>query len=173
MISKSRLILLTATCAVLVLVVLATGCGDSDESSADEIDTTPIESVPTSSLTKARYVQRANAVCIAAVEKVKPEIGNYLRSHDLGIRRDEALPYAEELFSKFTAPQYESVIDGIRSLGAPKGDEQQIVKILNAMQRGAAEAEKDPAVLYFANETPMDRAADLARAYGLSDCPAG
>jgi hypothetical protein len=59
-------------------------------------------------------------------------------------------------------------IDGLRALGAPAGDEQQVDAILNEAQSALDKTKQDPSVL--ANTDPFKKANQDAKAYGLTAC---
>jgi hypothetical protein len=171
----------------VALLVLGCGGGGSDSSteassnsqgggSGENSGTTtailskPITSVPTSALTKAQFLKRADAACLKTRHTGSVELTAYLRRNKVGLEREEILPHVEEIYNTITLPAYEGQIDGIRSLGAPKGDEARIVAILDAMQKGAKEAGEDPAAFFFNTGGPLAHAYELARGYGLLRC---
>jgi hypothetical protein len=147
--------------AALAVLLLAAGCGggDSSSTSADEI------TVKTSSLSKAEFIKRADAVCEAARKEFDREYNVFLR-RKFGKNTDERVLQAE-LADTVIIPSFAKEVDGISALGAPNGDEQEIASFLKALQKRLNELHEDSSEL--SNEM-FNKPAKLAIAYGLNGC---
>ncbi len=67
-------------------------------------------------------------------------------------------------------PTIQGEIDGIKALGAPEGDEEQVTAITDAAQTALDQASDDPSLLTSGDADPFKEANDLANAYGLTEC---
>lgn len=149
----------TAFIFFVALGSIFAGCG-GDESSSDQ-------TVHASSLTKARYLKKANELCIkmnserfAAVEDAAREkeaqqspIGNA----DL-----------ERLTTEVMLPRISSLSQELAELGAPKGDEQTIEGILKKLDASVAAGEAEPKRFVDGGLfSPVD---DAFANYGLIGC---
>jgi hypothetical protein len=153
---------------VIAIALLHSGCGGGRQ--AGEITVKPIPTVHSSSLTKAEFLKRADAICFEARRRAQMEFMRYLRRTGLAISRGAITKHAAEIYSAFNAPYYERQIEGIRALGAPKGDARRVTAILNAIKQGIAAGKSDPAGYLTGGQDPFGRAYGLATAYGLTRC---
>jgi hypothetical protein len=135
----------------LAIAALVAGCGGGNDSSSST-------TVATSSLSKAQFVKKANAIC----EQGRTKFVNYLS-------KEVALP---EAIVDVVAPTLEEVTSEIRELGAPKGGESQVEAFLASMQRGTEEmvAKRETAKVLSDIEPPFEESAKLAAKYGLDHC---
>lgn len=163
---SSMTYLISAVAAIAAL--LLGGCGGSEGS---EI------SVETGSLTKAQFIEKAEAICDEGDERFQDELSDFLRRNsDLGSSRSEREATAEELVDTIYLPIQEEQIDRITALGAPSGDQEEIAAILEAFREGLEEAESHPLRFVRAASVtylPFDRATKLAEAYGFTVCGRG
>lgn len=152
----------------MVIAALVAGCGgggDNSESAGSSAGSAT--TVSTSSLTKAQFVQKANAVC----ERGRQKFLNY--------RYPSNPPTSERPFSEAVkvsiAPDLQEVVDGIRDLGAPQGDEPEIEAYLSAMQQGIDTIMEDHASLKTLPEVEASflASAKLAHEYGAHLCGFG
>lgn len=158
--------------AAAVALLLA-GCGGSGTGTTGGATTSATHhvTVHTAALTKAQFVDRADAICAAGRRLAKAEFTAYLKSHrelyEASIT--ELVEHAPELVDVVLVPAYQREIDRIEALGAPKGEERAVRSILVAMQRSLDEGSKQPRRFLGVNR-PFIGAAGLARAYGLVSC---
>jgi hypothetical protein len=140
-----------ALTAVLALGAIAAGCGSSSDDSS------------TSSLTKAEFIAKADAICQQGNQEVeaaaKQQFGNQQPSAD----------QVKQFVTETAIPNTQSQIDKIKALGAPSGDEDQIGHLLDTVQ---ADIDKAKASGDIENSTFADGNA-LAKQYGLKVCGQG
>ena len=148
MTARSKMLLFTA----LGIAALAVGCGGGDD--GDGSSTT----VTTSSLSKPQFVKQADAIC----EQGRARF----------IKSISAEPPYTETIKVVIVPIYEEIIARISGLGAPKGDAAAVEAYLSEMQKGADTLEAESASFKSLPEleTPLEKSAKLARAYGIRLC---
>ena len=152
-----RALVITAVAAV---AMLAPACGEKDE---ETTATSP------SRLTKAVFVREANRICKREFDKVERAAKQFFADAPAG---KEAPPSElEEFGSKTVYPALQSVIDRIRALGAPSGEEAQVNEYLDAFQSGLDELKQDPQQIAQGGAAPAFEKSDkLAGELGLDDC---
>jgi ABC-type lipoprotein release transport system permease subunit len=132
----------------LALVGIAAGCGSGGDSST------------TSSLTKAEWIAKADAICQQGNQEIEQAA-----KQQFGNQRPTAAEVQQ--FATGTAlPNTQSQVDKIKALGAPSGDEDQVNHILDTVQ---ADIDKAKAAGDIENSTFADGNA-LAKQYGLKVC---
>lgn len=151
----------TALVAVLAFGVLVAGCGSSSSS------TTTTET--TAAITKAEFVAKGNAICVIADKAQEAEINAYAKK--LGLKEDQEPTKAQqaELVEAILAPNIQTQIDGVKALGAPSGEEQQVNSALEASQQALNKVKTNPE-LAFAKESPFHAAGQQLHALGLTKC---
>ena len=180
------LILLMAL-AIAALAVAGCGGGDSDDSAtADGAaangaaeagggsggggDGEASEPVATSSLSKAQYVKRANAICTRHRERRVKALDEYREENP---EDSEEENFAGSLQSVYV-PMMKEEIAELRELGAPKGDEQRIEKTWKSFEKWVEEAEDlegaEPTKQF---NKEVIRAGNLAGNYGMIECTYG
>lgn len=144
----------------LVVAIAASGCGSG---SSDSID------IQTGSLSKAEFIEKANAVCTTNQEKAGRELLNYMSKNN--IRLSGSLPDAAAIgiFGAVVEPTYRREITQISELGAPEEDADKVIEMLEAIEAGLEKGRRDPAGAISRNEL-VPTAGQLARAYGLTKC---
>jgi hypothetical protein len=139
-----------ALSAVLALGAIAAGCGSSDDNGDSS----------TSSLTKAAWIAKADAIC----QQGNQDIENAAKQQ-FGNQKPTAAEVQQ--FARETAlPETQKQVDQIKALGAPSGDEDQVNHILDTVQ---ADIDKAKAAGDIENSTFADGDA-LAKQYGLKVC---
>jgi hypothetical protein len=154
---------LTVLLAALAIAAIGAGCGDEDSGDSAEAN---------GSLSKAEFVKQASSVCRQERKALAKDMSAYLER-----QRSKKLPEPVLIANMFKAvfvPVVEAEMAGIRKLGAPAGDEQQIEAILVAEQGAIDKLERLKRAKsigafndYFA---PADK---KLRAYGLPVCAKG
>jgi len=166
-------LLLTLSAALLALL-LAVGCGDSDDSATGSSGGGEEITVESGSLSKAAFIKQVEPICRKARERFEAELGKTFQEGTENPRKPTEISALEEYYETAFPKTYESLIDEISALGAPKGDEQEIAAYLNAVQKGIAEAGEDFEAFnqsFLENQGAFDGSVKLARAYGLRGCP--
>jgi hypothetical protein len=147
-----------ALAVALSALLLASGCGSSDEDGV---------SVQTGSLSKAEFTKRADAICEAARNQFVTEYSDFGRRNQLTAASLKAK--LGELVDKIVLPNYEKRIDEISALGAPSADQEGVADFLNALQLRLEEMHAQPAKLS-EKAFPFAKAAKLAKEAGLRGC---
>jgi hypothetical protein len=148
--------------AVAVTLLAAGGCGGGSSSDSGEI------SVQTGSLTKAKFVSKANEICEERKQQFERKLEALEANLPAQVSKSQQAQ-AAKLIASLINPTYKKLIDQISSLGAPSGDEEQVGSFLSAVQQSLDELRQQPTKA-FEGLTPFERASKLARAYGLSTC---
>ncbi|HEY7950241.1 MAG TPA: hypothetical protein VID51_05340 [Solirubrobacterales bacterium] len=161
--------------ATAFALLLAAGCGDSDDDSATGSSGGSTEeiTVDTGSLSKAAFIKKVEPICRRATEKFQTQLGKVFEESGDNPRKPTETPLEFEFYEDDFAKIYQTQIDEISALGAPSGDEQEIAAYLEAVQKGIDEAVEDPEAFNTAfleaqgnfKETPP-----LTAAYGLRGC---
>jgi hypothetical protein len=136
----------------MVIAALAVaGCGSSSSSSTSS-----------AAITKAAFLAKGNALC-----------ANNNKQNQLTIAKLGNHPSKAQITSYVTktfVPGVQSVIDGVRALGAPSGDQATVTNILNLGQTDLNKIKGNPALLLTAKTNPFANFAKIAHPYGLKDC---
>jgi hypothetical protein len=140
--------------AILVMGLALAACGSSDDTNSD--------STATAALSKSEFLKQGNAIC-AKGNKALNQVGSQTFT-----KNQKPTQAQLEQFTAQTTPIIQGEIDGIRALGAPAGDEQQVNAILDEAQSALDKAKQDPNV--FVNGDPFKKANQDANAYGLTAC---
>lgn len=149
------------TAATLAALLLAVGCGSS---SSDEV------TVQTGSLSKAEFVEKADAICKAARTEFLAKYTNLLRTRKptIGNTQEESALMHEALES-IVSPNYEGQIERISSLGAPSDYAPKVASFLNSLQKRLDEVHERPAELV-STPYPFKESENVAKAAGLKGC---
>lgn len=155
-----------ALVAVAVLAVfVASGCGGGD-SSATAV------TVKTGSLSKAAFIKKANDVCkstrLRFEEETKAVLEKFSKTPPKPGDTGPELAYVEEV----VVPRFSEQVTKLSAIGAPRGDEEEVSKILESLQGVVDLAENDSAGYLEQIETglPFKRPSRLATSYGLIGC---
>ena len=146
--------------ALLVLAGVAAGCGGS----SDESQTT--------ALTKAEFVKQANAICYETKERSAAAYKQYAQTNAVPSSGPGLTAKAADLVENVFIPIYDEQIEKISALGTPIGDEKEVDAILTAMQAGVEGAKREP-LPFIRESAALNRASQLAVAYGLPECSNG
>jgi hypothetical protein len=155
-----------ALVAVAALALFAaSGCGGSD-SSATAV------TVETGSLSKAAFIKKAINVCRATrvrfEEETKAVLEKFSKNPPKPGDTGPEMAYVEEV----VVPRFSEQVSKLSAIGAPRGDEEEVSKILESLQGVVTLAEDDPTeyLKQIETETPFKRPARLAATYGLVGC---
>jgi hypothetical protein len=143
-----------------VMIAVAAGCGSNDA---------PTETTP--SLSKAAFVQQADAICRNARDEIIKAIAKIPRHGEPRVREK----IERGLISSVLIPALEEEVDRLRALGAPAGDAAAIEQILKLAEGAIDEAKTEPESYvggeeYRSGSEHYGRANQLARRYGMKDC---
>jgi hypothetical protein len=145
--------------AVLIVGVCVAGCGSSSSSTTAET---------TAAITKAEFVAKGNAVCVKGEKAQEAEINAYVKKNGLESKKPSKAQEAE-LVETVLAPNIQSQIDGVKALGAPSGEEQQVSSALELSQQALEKIEANPE-LAFGKENAFAAAGKQLHALGLKEC---
>lgn len=142
--------------ATLTLVLVAAGCGSSSKS------TTP-------KLTKAEFLAKGNAICKKGNDQINAAANKAFPKSKGKPSRTQMIKFATDTL----IPSVQSQINGVKALGAPKGDEAKVNAIITTAQAALDRGKKDPAVFISNKSDPFAAANKLGKAYGLTVCASG
>lgn len=126
-------------------VMLASSCG-SDKAS----------------ILKADFLEKANAFCVKANEKVT-KAGDAL---DASATQEQR----ESFLTEVVAPEYFDTLSKIRDLGFPAGDEGLLDGLLDDAEKVVSDMANDPAAIFAAGEDPFTDVNVGFTDYGLTGC---
>jgi hypothetical protein len=142
--------------AALAALAFAGGCGGSDGGGV---------TVQTGSLSRAEFIERADAICEAVRTKLIAEYYQYLKK---GAKPESPQELAGELLS-ILGPNLEREIRQISTLGAPSDYAPEVDAFLEALQERLDRANENPASLN-ATSSPFKQAEEAAKRAGLDGC---
>jgi hypothetical protein len=147
--------------AVLFLVSLfVAGCGSSGSSTSTEA---------TATITKAQFVAKGNAVCVAGDKAQEAKIVALFKAHGLQENEEPTKAQLVEATEAVYVPSVQGQIDGLTALGAPSGEEQAVSSALKGAQEAVNAVKANPE-LAFAKESPFHSVAQELHALGLTHC---
>lgn len=141
-----------ALIAVLALVGVAAGCGGSGDSTT----------VTTSTLSKAAFVKKANALCETARQKAL----SYRPPTEKGPEKQ----IVTSTIHDGILPEIQGAMEEVRELGAPEGDEAKIEAIVVGNEKAVVKAEGESFASLPEMEEGFLSTAEKARAYGIDNC---
>lgn len=144
---------ITALFVLFAVTVVVAGCGGSGDSST----------VTTSSLSKADYTKKANALC----EEARQEALAYRLPEG---QEEKGAKAVTATVHQGILPPIDRAMGEVRELGAPKGDEKTVEAILVGNEEAVEKAEG----MKFASLGDMEEVflptAEKARSYGIKNC---
>jgi hypothetical protein len=147
---------------LIVAMLLGVGmgaCGGSDSNA--ESSSPP--------LTKAQFVQQANAICLENTGDILGPIEQYMSSH-AGSGESKAELTADAV-REALLPKFQKQIDEIGALGFPTGDEREIEDFLESMQQAVDSLNSQQKLDLFTDlDEAFTSAKTRAEAYGLTEC---
>jgi len=149
-----------ALMAALVVGVCVAGCGSSSNSTSTET---------TAAISKAEFVAKGNAVCVKGEKAQEAEINAYAKKHGFNENQEPTKAQNVELVETVLAPNIQSQIDGVKALGAPSGEEQQVSSALELSQQTLERIEANPELAFGKTDT-FAAAGKQLHALGLKEC---
>jgi hypothetical protein len=144
-----------AAALVLIAAVAVAGCGGGDDSSSST----------TTALSKEEFLKQGNQICADGNKTIDAA------SQDVFSGGKPSQSDIEAFVTDTLLPTVQTEVDGIRALGAPEGDEDQVTAIVDSAQQAIDDSKADPSLI--ATNSSNDPFADtnkLANAYGLTEC---
>jgi hypothetical protein len=148
--------------ALFAVLVIFAGCGGSDEGSDSTNASAATVDVEASSLTKAQFVAKANAICGKGTSRMAKIVQKAIVGEG-GI----------EPVEKAAVPMVNRFVSEIQALGAPEGEEERVAALLTAFDEEAKEVETTPSKSMEEFAARFKKSGDLARSYGLTACALG
>jgi hypothetical protein len=134
-----------------LLAVAIAGCGGGDEAT---------------SLTRAEYIKRANALCETKREERNDAIAAAIKGRDQ--RKLLPLEKREQLVLAIL-PSYAEVGQMLDALGPPEGDEKEVEAIVKAIEDAVRDVKADPQAA-LESTRQFYKANKLTTEYGLTGC---
>lgn len=156
---RRRMICGLALMAALIVGVCVAGCGSSSNSTSTET---------TAAISKAEFVAKGNAVCVKGEKAQEAEINAYVKKNGLESKKPSKAQEAE-LVESVLVPNVQSQINGVKALGAPSGEEQQVSSALELSQQTLEKIEANPE-LAFGKKNAFAAAGKQLHALGLKEC---
>ena len=157
---RRRMICGLALMAAVLVGVWVAGCGSSSSSTSTET---------TAAITKAEFVAKGNAICVAGEKAQEAGYEAFGKSHGLKGNMEPTKAQQAELVETVLAPNIQHQINGVKALGAPSGEEQQVNAALEASQQALNKIKANPE-LASAKESPFHAAGQQLHALGLTKC---
>lgn len=152
---SKRLVALFAALVALALIVA--GCGSGGGSTET-----------TSSLTKAEFVKKGNAICAKGSEEIEEGFEEFGKEHGFSKEKEPSKAELEEAVETVVIPKVSKEIESIRALGPP---DEEAEAVLDAAEEALEKGEEDPKqFLKSGNAGPFAKANKLSREYGLTKC---
>ncbi|MGN6557633.1 MAG: hypothetical protein ACTHLH_06430, partial [Solirubrobacterales bacterium] len=154
---SKRVIALLAALTALALIVA--GCGSGSDTTEG-----------TSSLTKAEFVKKGNAICAKGNEEIEEGFEEFGKEHGFSKEQEPSKAELEEAVETVLVPRISKEIKNIRALGPP---DEEAEAVLNAAEEALEKGEENPK-LFLKEESagPFAKANKLSREYGLTVCGA-
>jgi len=152
---SKRLVALFAALAVLALIVA--GCGSSGGSTET-----------TSSLTKAEFVKKGNAICAKGNEEIEEGFEEFRKEQGFSKKKEPSKAQLEEAVETVVIPKIRKEIESIRALGPPDEEAEAVV---DAAEEALEKGEENPSLLtQEESKSPFAKVNKLSREYGLTKC---
>ena len=155
---RRRMICGLALMAALIVGVCVAGCGSSSSTTTET----------TAAITKAEFVAKGNAVCVKGEKAQEAEINAYVKKNGLE-KQKPTKAQSVEIVETVLAPNIQSQINGVKALGAPSGEEQQVNSALELSQQTLEKIEANPE-LAFGKGNAFAAAGKQLHALGLKEC---
>ena len=140
--------------ALVVLALTVVGCGDSGGATTDV-------------LSHAQFVEQANAICQELQEERNEVLKREISRLEPGQQATETQKI--EAVRNAILAQYEEMTSGLKSLGAPKKDEEKVDAIVSAMEATVEDVEANPS-LAARSGSQFVEANKLNEEFGLTSC---
>jgi len=151
--------LLTAAVAAAVLAALVAGCGSGDETTDETV-----------TLTKVEFIKQGDAICKAGNKEIEEGFEEFAEENDLPDNGEPSNEQSVEIVETVILPSIQQQGEGIRELGAPEGDEEQVDELLTSLEDAVAEGEDEPELLFEGKTDPFGDVNQQAKDYGFKVC---
>jgi hypothetical protein len=147
---------------VLMAAAILAGCGSDSSSGASATDEVAAP------LSKAEFVKQADGICKQGLKEKDEAVTAALEKR---AEQKQTPPTAQEsvkLVEETVLPSYGKTVDQLSQLGAPKGDEAKVEKMMGEFEAALQATETNPAKAM--NSNPFESADKAAEAYGIEKC---
>ena len=151
--------LLTAAIAAAVLVGLVAGCGGGGETTDETV-----------TLTKAEFIKQGDAICKEGNQEIEKGFEDFFEENDIPENQEPSKAQSAEIVETVILPNVQQQGEGIRDLGVPEGDEEQVNELLDSLEEAVAAGEDDPESLFESDTDPFGDTNQLATDYGFKVC---
>ncbi|HXQ89476.1 MAG TPA: hypothetical protein VN733_07515 [Solirubrobacterales bacterium] len=146
---------------VVAGLLLLAGCGGGDEETA------------TVSITKAQFLERANAICAKSDDAINIQFEEFSRKHFKGGHVPSSARQARA-GQEIVLPVMEAQLKKLKALGVPPGEEEKLERLFDAYEEGIRRGAADPMLMLGTiGEYAFTNAYEIAGAYGLPRCVTG
>ena len=146
--------------ALLFAGLLVAGCGSSSSSTT---------TTTTAAISKAEFVAKGNASCVANQKKQQAEFMAFFKKHGISEKTEPTKAQQIELVDAVFIPNVQNQIDFVKALGAPPGEEQQVSSALETAQEALNKVKVKPE-LAFSKPSPFKATGEQLHALGLTQC---
>ncbi len=161
-----------AIVGVLLALLVAAGCGSDDGnatgSSGDSSGGGEV-TVETGSRSKAEYLEQANTTCGKSRKQLEEELRAFLEEKNTNPPKPTEEPPEVAFLEETYFPAFQQQVDEVSAIEVPTGDEKQVTAILQALQDMVDAGTENPQA-FIAGDVSLDKANELAKAYGLNNC---
>jgi hypothetical protein len=144
---------------ILFAGLLVAGCGSSSTTT-------------TAAISKAEFVAKGNASCVANQKKQQAEFTAYAKKHGFSEKTEPTKAQQTELVDAVFVPNVQTQINYIKALGAPSGEEQQVTAALETAQTELTKVKANPELI-FSKQDPFKATGEKLHALGLTQCAKG
>jgi hypothetical protein len=141
--------------------LLVAGCGSSSSTTAT--------TTTTAAISKAEFVVKGNAICVAGNKRQELEYTAFGKKHGFSEKAEPTKAQQTELVNAVFIPSIQNQIDSVKALGAPSGEEQKVSSALTASQEALNKVKAKPELL-FGKTSPFKAAGEQLHALGLTKC---
>ncbi len=135
----------------VLLLLIAQGCGGGE-----------------ASLTKGEFIKQGNKICVEGEKERFAAVVRATKKSGLKAGEQGSASQNEEIILAVLKP-YEAMTSELADLKAPKGDEEKVEAIVDAMEESADDVRADPGKAT-TSSAPFEKANELAQEYGLIEC---
>jgi hypothetical protein len=154
--------------ALVAMALIAAGCGDDDDDDTSASTTTSADTTGATGVaeTKEQWIATADEVCQNADEQLTNAL------EQAGVGQNPSDQEIRRLVETAVVPIQQAVVDTLRDLAPPEGEEEAVNGMLDALQESVDAIEADPSIALDeqAAEETFGEARQLAQDYGLEVC---
>jgi hypothetical protein len=147
----------TCVVAAMVIMLAVAGCGGGNDSSSS-----------TGSISKEKFVAKADAICKKGTERMQAAIFAALK-HPRNLTKVSKAEQ-EKIVATAMVPSVSREVRELRALPVPEGDEEKVDAMIRALEEGVETAERDPEAVTKSSDVVFGISSRLAGEYGLQAC---